>query len=287
MIHASRALVPLLAAAALALSCAARGADKAPVNAGPYVPSPTSVVADMLTLAEVGPKDFVIDLGSGDGRIVLTAAKVFGARGFGVDINEKLVKEANEAAKLQGIADRASFTVQDLFKTDISKATVLTMYLLPNTVNMLKDKLLAELRPGTRIISHDYPLSGWIPEDTKQFDLEDKVLITGVTTTIIYVYKVPAKIEGDWIANVPAAISKQPIALRLDRQRVARIAGSARIAGKDVLLNEGKIRGEQVQFSFYAGERNFQFTGTARDGKMEGTVEGGGARAAWSAARAK
>jgi hypothetical protein len=152
---------------------------------------------------------------------------------------------------------------------------------------MLKDKLLAELRPGTRIISHDYPLSGWIPEDTKQFDLEDKVLITGVTTTIIYVYKVPAKIEGDWIANVPAAISKQPIALRLDRQRVARIAGSARIAGKDVLLNEGKIRGEQVQFSFYAGERNFQFTGTARDGKMEGTVEGGGARAAWSAARAK
>jgi hypothetical protein len=287
MIHASRALVPLLAAAALALSGAARGADKAPVNAGPYVPSPTSVVADMLTLAEVGPKDFVIDLGSGDGRIVLTAAKVFGARGFGVDINEKLVKEANEAAKLQGIADRASFTVQDLFKTDISKATVLTMYLLPNTVNMLKDKLLAELRPGTRIISHDYPLSGWIPEDTKQFDLEDKVLITGVTTTIIYVYKVPAKIEGDWIANVPAAISRQPIALRLDRQRVARIAGSARIAGKDVLLNEGKIRGEQVQFSFYAGERNFQFTGTARDGKMEGTVEGGGARAAWSAARAK
>jgi hypothetical protein len=287
MIHASRTVVPLLAAAALALSGAAGGADKVPVNAGPYVPSPTSVVADMLTLAEVGPKDFVIDLGSGDGRIVLTAAKVFGARGFGVDINEKLVKEANEAAKLQGIADRASFTVQDLFKTDISKATVLTMYLLPNTVNMLKDKLLAELRPGTRIISHDYPLSGWIPEDTKQFDLEDKVLITGVTTTIIYVYKVPAKIEGDWIANVPAAISKQPIALRLDRQRVARIAGSARIAGKDVLLNEGKIRGEQVQFSFYAGERNFQFTGTARDGKMEGTVEGGGARAAWSAARAK
>ena len=129
----------------------------------------------MLTLAEVGPKDFVIDLGSGDGRIVLTAAKVFGARGFGVDINDKLVKEANEAAKMQGIADRASFSTQDLFKTDIRKATVLTMYLLPNTVNMLKDKLLAELRPGTRILSHDYPLSGWIPEKYRQFDLEDKV----------------------------------------------------------------------------------------------------------------
>jgi ribosomal protein L11 methylase PrmA len=107
----------------------------------------------MLTLAAVGPKDFVIDLGSGDGRIVLTAAKVFGARGFGVDINEKLVKEANESARLQGVADRAKFTIQDLFKTDISKATVVTMYLLPNTVNMLRDKLLNELSPGTRVLN--------------------------------------------------------------------------------------------------------------------------------------
>src|SRR5689334_6360672 len=125
-----------------ALTFAAQAKDKAPaaIDAGPYVPSPSSVVADMLTLAEVGPKDFVIDLGSGDGRIVLTAAKVFGARGFGVDINEKLVKEANDSARQQGIADRASFTIQDLFKTDIRKATVLTMYLLPNTVNMLRDK---------------------------------------------------------------------------------------------------------------------------------------------------
>src|SRR5512139_2815745 len=182
--------------AAALLSAAAHAADKPPVNAGPYVPSPSSVVADMLTLAGVGPKDFVIDLGSGDGRIVLTAAKVFGARGFGVDINEKLVKEANEAAKLQGVADRASFTIQDLFKTNISKATVLTMYLLTNTVNMLKDKLLAELNPGTRVISHDYPLSGWIPERYVQMDLEDKVAISGVTTTLIYLYVVPAKADG-------------------------------------------------------------------------------------------
>src|SRR5258706_3565341 len=107
------------AALYLGLASASFAADTAPVDAGPYVPSPSSVVSDMLTLAEVGPRDFVIDLGSGDGRIVLTAAKVFGARGFGVEIKEKLVKEANEAARLQGIADRASFQVQDLFKTDI------------------------------------------------------------------------------------------------------------------------------------------------------------------------
>jgi len=276
-----------LAAAAAVFAAPLYAADKPPVNAGPYVPSPTSVVSDMLTLAEVGPNDFVIDLGSGDGRIVLTAAKVFGARGFGVDINEKLVKEANESAKLQGVADRASFSTRDLFKTDISKATVLTMYLLPNTVNMLKDKLLAELRPGTRILSHDYPLSGWVADNTKQFDLEDKVAITGVSTTILYLYKVPAKIEGEWIAKVPAAISRQPITLNLERQRVVRIAGSARVAGKESLLAEGMVRGDHVEFEFYAGERNYKFSGRARDGTMSGTVEGGGVRADWSATRKK
>jgi len=273
---------PLIVAAMIAP--AARGADTPPVDAGPYVPSPTSVVADMLTLADVGPKDFVIDLGSGDGRIVLTAAKVFGARGFGVDINEKLVKEANEAARLQGIGERASFVVQDLFKTDISKATVLTMYLLPN---MLKDKLLAELNPGTRVLSHDYPLHGWMPDDTRQFELQDKIAITGVTTTILYLYRVPAKIGGDWIARVPAAISRQPIGLKLEMKRVVRLAGSARIAGKDVAIDDGIVRGERVQFQFYAGEQRYKFSGTATDKTMDGMVEGGGVRAAWSAARAK
>src|SRR3990170_8429729 len=149
----------------LALLAAAPGlASNKPVNAGPYVPSPQSVVADMLRYAEVGPADFVIDLGSGDGRIVLTAAKVFGARGFGVEIKDELVKKSNEAAKNEGLADRVRFMKQDLFKTDLSQATVITMYLLPDTVNLLKDKFLAELRPGTRIVSHDYPLTGWLPE---------------------------------------------------------------------------------------------------------------------------
>src|SRR5436190_21816044 len=198
-----------------ALTFVVHAKDKAPVDAGPYVPSPTSVVADMLTLAQVGPKDFVIDLGSGDGRIVLTAAKVFGARGFGVDIDEKLVREANESARKEGIADRVRFTTQDLFKTDISRATVLTMYLLPNTVNMLKDKLLAELKPGTRIISHDYPLAGWIPEQYVQMDLEDKVAISGVTTTLIYLYLVPAKVDGSWNVKLPPSAGKSAVT-RLD-----------------------------------------------------------------------
>ena len=276
----------LLTAAALSLSTSLYGAEKQPVNAGPYVPSPTSVVADMLNLAEVGPKDFVIDLGSGDGRIVLTAAKVFGARGFGVDINEKLVKEANEAAKLQGISDRAHFTIQDLFKTDISKATVLTMYLLPNTVNMLKDKLLTELRPGTRIISHDYPLSGWIPEQYKQFDLEDKVAISGVTTTLIYLYMVPAKAEGGWNAKLPPGLSKEPVRLTL-KQQITRVTGAARIGGRDVLLEEGKLRGERFTFRLALDGKTWDFTGTVKGNAIEGSVAdvGGGTKAAWSATR--
>ena len=277
----------LLAAATLALSTSVlHAADKAPVNAGPYVPSPTSVVSDMLTLAEVGPKDFVIDLGSGDGRIVLTAAKVFGARGFGVDINEKLVKEANAAAKVQGVADRASFTIQDLFKTDIRKATVLTMYLLPNTVNMLKDKLLAELNPGTRILSHDYPLSGWVPEKYVQMDLEDKVAISGVTTTLIYLYVVPARAEGNWNARLPANLSKEPVRLSM-RQQITRISGSARVGGKDVVLEEAKLRGERLTFRLPLGGKTYEFTGTVKGQAIDGTVEGGDGKAAWSAASAK
>ncbi|HLX79188.1 MAG TPA: methyltransferase domain-containing protein [Burkholderiales bacterium] len=271
----------------LVLALPAPAADKTAVNAGPYVPSPSSVVSDMLKLADVGPKDFVIDLGSGDGRIVLTAAKVFGARGFGVDINEKLVKEANEAAKQQGIADRASFTVQDLFKTDIRKATVVTMYLLPDTVNMLKDKLLSDLAPGTRILSHDYGLAGWMPDRTMEFDLQDKVIVTGVSRTIIFLYTVPARVEGDWIAKVPPFISKQPVGLTLTPHRVIRVAGEAKIAGKEVALHEGIVHGDNLQFRLVAGGASYEFTGTIREKSIEGTLDGGGLKGSWSAERAK
>jgi SAM-dependent methyltransferase len=285
--NAARALIAAtLACLALAAPCSAQ--DKPPVNAGPYVPSPSSVVSDMLKLADVGPRDFVIDLGSGDGRIVLTAAKVFGARGFGVDINEKLVKEANEAAKQQGIADRASFTIQDLFKTDIRKATVVTMYLLPDTVNMLKDKLLKDLNPGTRILSHDYGLAGWMPDKTMEFDLPDKVIVTGVTRTIIFLYTVPARVEGEWVAKFPAVISRQPVGLSLTAQRVIRVMGKANIAGKDVTLRDGIVHGERLQFRLVAGDDSYEFTGTIREKSIEGTLEGArGFKASWSAERAK
>ena len=274
----------LAAALCLALVPSAHAADKVPVDAGPYVPSPSSVVSDMLTLAEVGPKDFVIDLGSGDGRIVLTAAKVFGARGFGVEIKEKLVKEANEAARLQGIADRASFTVQDLFKTDIRQATVLTMYLLPNTVNMLKDKLLAELNPGTRIISHDYPLSGWLPEKYEQFDLADKVQISGVTTTIIYLYIVPAQVAGRWSATLPANVAKGAATLEI-KQQMQNVSGNLKLGSREVPLQEMKLVGDRISFALPGerGARTHAFTGQVNAGSIEGFVESAGVKTPWSA----
>jgi hypothetical protein len=272
----------VLAFAALSFIFPANAADLTPSkNAGPYVPSPQSVVADMLRYAEVGPQDFLVDLGSGDGRIVLTAAKVFGARGFGVEIKEELVKRANEAARNEGVADRVRFVQQDLFKTDLSRASVVTMYLLPDTVNLLKDKFLAELKPGTRIVSHDYPLSGWIPEKYVQMDLEDKVRVTGVTTTLIYVYVVPARVAGSWNAQMPPAVSRQPAKLVL-HQQLTRVSGSALLDGKEIELEEVVLRGDHL--SFRLPGRNGQFSGQVRGGAIEGLFELNGSKQPWSAA---
>ncbi len=260
---------------------AAQAQDLEPVkDAGPYVPSPQSVVSDMLRYADVGSGDFVIDLGSGDGRIVLTAAKVFGARGFGVEIKDELVKKSNEAAKNEGLADRVRFLKQDLFKTDLSQATVITMYLLPDTVNLLKDKFLAELRPGTRIVSHDYPLTGWEPEKYVQMDLEDKVQISGVTTTIIWMYVVPAKVAGRWSAQMPPAVSRQPATLSLTQQ-LTRVRGSVRLNGKEIPLEEVKLRGDRLSFKL-AGQRG-EFSGQVKGRQIEGIVDKGGTKWPWSA----
>ena len=273
-------MIRTLALAAV-LATSVQAADLQPTkDAGPYVPSPQSVVADMLRYADVGPEDFLIDLGSGDGRIVLTAAKVFGARGFGVEIKDDLVKRSNEAALKEGLAERAKFIKQDLFKTDMSQATVITMYLLPDTVNLLKDKFLNELRPGTRIVSHDYPLTGWIPEKYVQMDLEDKVQISGVTTTLIYLYVVPAKVAGRWSAQMPAAVSRQPATLQL-RQQLTRVSGSARLDGKDVPLEEVKLRGDRI--SFRLSGRRGEFSGQIKGNTIAGEVQTGTTKAPWSA----
>ena len=129
-----------------------------------YVPTPQEVVMEMLQIARVTPNDIVYDLGCGDGRIVITAAKVFGARGVGVDIDPDRIKESHENARKVGVTDRVKFIEQDLFKTDMREATVVSLYLLRDLNLKLRPKLLSELKPGTRIVSHEFDMDDWKPD---------------------------------------------------------------------------------------------------------------------------
>ena len=160
----------------------------------PYVPTPTAIVDRMLTLAKVGPGDYVIDLGSGDGRLVITSVEKYKARGGrGIELDPKLVKLANENAAKAGVADRVKFVEGDLFKADVGDATVVTLYLLPGMLGDVEAKLAKELAPGTRVISHDYPLPSWKHVDVVAFDTQEKVPISGTTRTVLLLYRVPAR----------------------------------------------------------------------------------------------
>jgi SAM-dependent methyltransferase len=152
----------------------AASAGEAPVNLDtPFVITPQGVVDAMLELAGVGPQDRLIDLGSGDGRIVITAARRWGTHGLGVEIDPRLVGVAQDLARRAGVADKARFVTQDLFDTDLSQATVITMYLLPD-VNMKLRPRLQRLAPGTRIVSHDWGMGDWEPDRTIVVDAPDK-----------------------------------------------------------------------------------------------------------------
>jgi hypothetical protein len=181
----------LLACAVLLCAAVAHGAELDRTG-GPYVPTPPAVVEAMLKLADVGPKDFVVDLGSGDGRIVLTAATKFKARGMGVDIDPELVEQANASARKLGVADRAQFQVQDVLKADVSRATVMTLYLLPGMMTNLHRKLLAELKPGTRIVSHDFTFDKWRPDRSITVETPEKYDLTGSWTSDVHLWIVPA-----------------------------------------------------------------------------------------------
>jgi SAM-dependent methyltransferase len=139
-----------------------------------WVPSDVAVVMKMLEMAQVKPGDVVYDLGSGDGRIVIMAAQKFGARGVGVDVNADLIRQSRENAVKAGVADRVTFLEQDLFLTDLSEATVVTLYLFPDVNLRLRPKLRSELRPGSRIVSHDYDLGDWPPEKSVEMRLPDR-----------------------------------------------------------------------------------------------------------------
>ncbi len=165
----------------------------------PYITTPDSVTLEMLRIADVNAGDHVIDLGSGDGRIVVTAAKRFGASGLGVEIVPDLVRQSIDNARRAGVADRAAFRQQDIFETDLSPATVVTLYLLPEFNLRLRPALLA-LKPGTRIVSHDWDMGDWKPDRTVTLDVPDKK-IGREKRSHVHLWRVPARVQGLWCAG--------------------------------------------------------------------------------------
>jgi cyclopropane fatty-acyl-phospholipid synthase-like methyltransferase len=168
--------------------------DAKPDNVSPSIPTPTSVVDEIMKLGGVGPGDYVVDLGSGDGRLVIAAVEKYNARGgFGVEISSMMVTVSNQNAAKAGVADRVQFYERDLFEADLRDATVVTIYLLPSIMGKVEKKLLAELRPGTRVVVHDFPFPSWRPEKVIGVNAADKIEITGLAFTQLYLYKVPRR----------------------------------------------------------------------------------------------
>ena len=165
----------------------------------PFVTTPQSVSEAMLTIANVDKRDFLVDLGSGDGRIVILAATKFGARGLGVEIDPQLVNVSRANAKQAGVAQRSQFRTEDLFKTDLSRATVITMYLLPDVNIALRPRLLA-LKPGTRIVSHDWDMGDWLPDAELRVPAPEKKLGLERTSRVM-LWKVPADVHGRWCSR--------------------------------------------------------------------------------------
>ncbi len=249
----------------------------------PFVPSPQVVVDEMLRLADVKKDDFVFDLGSGDGRILITAAAKFGARGVGVDLDENLIFQSEANAKDAGVADRVQFIRQDLFKTDLSRASVITMYLLPG-VNMRLRPVLLGLKPGTRIVAHDFDLGDWTPD----------IKLTVRKNVMLWI--VPAKIDGRWRLQLPSPAGAQTWELDI-RQKHQEIDGVVRAGERPPGgIWQPSLRGDKVSFTLVdntdrENEANLYFEGTVKGGVMEGEFRRGvGAqqtRHAWRAERAR
>jgi precorrin-6B methylase 2 len=212
----------------------------------PYVVTSYAIVDRMLAMAEVGPNDFLIDLGSGDGRIVIAAALNHGARGLGVDIDSARIAESRENAMRAGVEDKVSFRLEDLFETDIREASVVTMYLLSSVNLRLRPRLLEELRPGTRIVSHAYDLGEWQADNTDE-----------VKGAQIYLWIVPAKVEGHWQLE---GLDEEPIRLTFD-QEYQKIDGAVRRGNSVIPLREARLDGDRIHFTFDNGEGAHRFSG--------------------------
>ncbi len=222
-----------------------------------WVPTPQALVEKMLDMAKVTPKDFLMDLGSGDGRTVITAAKR-GVRALGIEYNPDMVELARKNAEEAKVSDLARFEKADLFETDFSKAQVITMFLLPSINMKLRPKLL-ELAPGTRIVSHSFTMEDWQADETANIT-ED---CTSWCTALLWI--VPAKVEGTW------QVDQKPLVLTQQFQMLSGTLGG-------VPISDGRLRGNEITFTVGAAK----YTGVVSGSTMKGTIGGGGN---WSATR--
>jgi SAM-dependent methyltransferase len=266
---------------ALAAACLALGASPAhaqlealapaPVLPGKdvaWVPTPDAAADRMLSMAQVGPRDLVYDLGSGDGKIAIMAARRFGARAVGVEYDPELLEVSREAARREGVADRVRFAQGDIFEHDFREATVVTLYLL-TTLNLKLRPRILEMRPGTRVASHMFRMGDWPPDESARVGASD-----------VYLWIVPARVAGTWaMTRTPAGAAE----LVLD-QRFQRISGSMRVAGETIALAQATLRGDEIRFAVTGeGGRREAFVGRVAGDRMTGE---GGAQP-WSAVRVR
>jgi hypothetical protein len=240
----------------------------------PYVQTPMNVVDEMLRIARVGPKDYLIDLGSGDGRIVITAAKRYGARGFGVDLDQRLVRLSNAKAREAGVADRAVFYPRNLYETDIRQATVLTTYLLPEVNLQVRRRLIEQLRPGTRIVTHDYDFGDWEPDISMVVAAADKPVGVDRKSKVFF-WVVPERAAGDWTARVRIGGAEREYVFRLG-QRFQVLSGDASIDGAPARLAYGRLLGKEVSLSLLGesgrAHLRHEFRGAVQGDRIDGTL---------------
>jgi SAM-dependent methyltransferase len=252
----------------------------------PYVQTPQNVVDAMLKTAKVTAKDYVIDLGSGDGRMVITAAKRQGARGFGVDLDKRLVQLANENAAKAGVADRAQFYARDLFETDLSPASVITIYLLPEVNLMARSKLLA-LAPGTRIVSHDYGIGDWLPDAEFEMDAPGKPVGRSQKSKVLY-WVVPDQVAGRWLWQIDDGGKPRTVELLL-RQNYQKLEASAQLDGRALAVERAALTGKILDVTLaLPGRGRVTFSGHRINQAIEGTMrpaDGKGKTVPWSAVR--
>jgi SAM-dependent methyltransferase len=284
-----RVLAPASAVAvglALVIPGALAGQEtSAPVRAPDvhFVPTDTTKVREMLTAAQVKSGDLVYDLGCGDGRIVITAVKKYGARGVCVDIDPVRIKESKHNADTAGVTRRIEFVEGDLFKQDLSKATVVTLYLLPSLNERLRPKLFKELRPGTRIVSNAFDMGPWKADRTLN------VKTSSGMQSYAFLWILPADVSGTWRLEPGEGAGGKPYTLDL-KQKFQEVSGTASAGGKSLPLSGLVVNGDRLTFVIRegAGEgTGLEFTGKVEGDRADGTTKGKSGGWSWTAVRTK